>query len=98
MTKTELNQAGRASAADLSSLAAQGVQRALAVRMAELSAEQAQAVSGGAGLMAFDDYCGNGVRPFPKVTTTGGLGGGVIIINGQFPRLDQAALGGAILR
>lgn len=101
MTKTELNQAGRASAADLKSLAAQGVQRALAVRMTELSASQVQEVSGAATALAsgvaFDDYCGTGVRPIPKVGTVGGVGGGVIvIINGQYPNLNQAALGAQI--
>ncbi|MFY9479637.1 MAG: hypothetical protein WAQ08_18515 [Aquabacterium sp.] len=46
-TKTELKTAGRAAMADLQSLAAQGVERALAARrMTELSAEQVQAVSG----------------------------------------------------
>ncbi|HIV72155.1 MAG TPA: hypothetical protein H9903_14570 [Candidatus Aquabacterium excrementipullorum] len=48
-TNTELKTAGRAAMADLQSLAAQGVERALAARrMTELSAEQVQAVSGGA--------------------------------------------------
>lgn len=46
-TKTQKT-AGRACAADLQSLAAQGVERALAARMTELSAEQTQAVSGAA--------------------------------------------------
>lgn len=46
-TNTELKTAGRAAMADLQSLAAQGVERALAARrMTELSAEQVQAVSG----------------------------------------------------
>ncbi len=97
MNKTELNQAGRASTANLKALAAEGVQRALAVRMTELSAAQVQDVSGAATLastVAFDEYCGTGVRPIPKVGTVGGVGGGVIvIINGQYPNLNQAALG-----
>jgi hypothetical protein len=50
-TNTELKTAGRAAMADLQSLAAQGVERALAARrMTELSAEQVQAVSGGASI------------------------------------------------
>lgn len=46
-----LTQASRATAADLKSLAAQGVSRALEARagLTELSAEQVQQVSGGAG-------------------------------------------------
>jgi hypothetical protein len=51
MNDKTLNQAGRASIADLQNLAAEGVQRALAARaqgMSELSTEQAKAVSGGA--------------------------------------------------
>lgn len=98
-TKTNTKQAARASTTDLQALAAQGVQRALAVRMTELSAQQVQAVSGAAGLMAFDDYCGTGVRPIPKFTGATGVGGGVIvIINGQYGNLNKAALGGAVLR
>jgi hypothetical protein len=95
MTKNALNTAGRASSADLQTLAAQGVQRALAARaqgMRELNAEQVQAVSGAASLLAFDDYCGTGVRPLPKLGGSGGLGGGVVvIINGQFPQINPAA-------
>ncbi len=87
----------RAHAADLAALAQQGKARAQAARMTELTAQQVQAVSGGATLAlsstAFDDYCGTGVRPFPKLTGVGGLGGGVIvIINGQYPNLNQTAL------
>lgn len=85
MDKTSLPEAGRASAADLHLLATHGVQRALAARMTELSAQQVQEVSGGAFAMAYDDYCGNGIRPLPK-GGGGVLGGGIIvIINGKFP-------------
>lgn len=98
MNKTELNQAGRASVADLKSLAAQGVQRALSVRMNELSAQQVQAVSGAASLIAFDEYCGTSVPRFPFPRLTGVGGGVVVIINGQYPNFNQAALGGLVLR
>lgn len=40
--------AGRATLADLQTLAAKGVERALAARMTELSQDQVQSVSGGA--------------------------------------------------
>jgi len=85
MDKSTLPEAGRACAADLQLLAIHGVQRAMAARMTELSAQQIQSVTGGASLAYFDDYCGNGVRPLPK-GGGGVLGGGVIvIINGKFP-------------
>jgi hypothetical protein len=94
MSHHNLNTAGRASLADLPTLAAQGVQRALAARnqgLRELSAQQVNAVSGAASL-AFDDYCGTGVRPLPKLGGSGGLGGGVVvIINGQYPQINPAA-------
>jgi len=84
MSHHNLNTAGRASLADLPTLAAQGVQRALAARnqgLRELSAQ-----------LAFDDYCGTGVRPLPKLGGSGGLGGGVVvIINGQYPQINPAA-------
>lgn len=47
MNKTSKT-AARASLSQLQGLATQGVERALAARMAELSADQVQAVSGGA--------------------------------------------------
>ena len=92
---TSLPEAGRASARDLQLLAAHGVQRALAARMTELTAQEAQLVGGAASVVAFDDYCGNGIKPIPKVS--GGVGGGVIvIINGKFPdpykQLDLGAV------
>lgn len=92
MDKTSLPEAGRASAADLQLLTAHGVQRALAARMTELSAQQLHAVSGaGSFSLMVDDYCGNGVRPRP-IGGGGGLGGGVIvIINGKFPDPYQLA-------
>jgi hypothetical protein len=104
MNHSELKQAGRAQAADIASLAAQGVQRALAARMTELTAQQVQAVSGAAALttaatLAYDGYCGTGVRPFPKLTGAGGLAGGVVvIINGQYPQLNTAAIGAIAVR
>jgi hypothetical protein len=92
MDKTNLPEAGRASAADLQLLLAHGVQRALAARMTELSAQQVQSVGGAASMYYYDDYCGNGIRPLPK-GGGGALGGGVIvIINGKFP--DPYQLGG----
>jgi hypothetical protein len=77
----------RACADDLPQLAAAGLARAQAARaqMQTLSAEQVQAVSGGA-LMMFDDWCGT----VPLKFKFGGLGGGVLggdrppIINGQY--------------
>jgi hypothetical protein len=50
MTSTTLKTAGRASIDQLQQLAEQGVARALAARMTELSAADTQAVSGGAVL------------------------------------------------
>ncbi|RZI82334.1 MAG: hypothetical protein EOP38_16260 [Rubrivivax sp.] len=48
-TKPELKTAGRAALADLQTLAAQGVERALAARgLTELTPDQVQAVSGAA--------------------------------------------------
>jgi hypothetical protein len=80
-----LPEAGRGCAADLQLLAAHGVQRALAARMTELSAQQVNNVSGGAYSLVYDDYCGNGIIPLPR-GGGGALGGGVIvIINGKFP-------------
>lgn len=86
MDKTSLPEAGRASAANLQLLAAHGVRRALAARMTELTAHQARSVGGAASFVSYDDYCGNGIIPFPKGSGGGTLGGGVIvIINGRFP-------------
>jgi hypothetical protein len=87
MSQIELKKAGQARTGDLQTLAAQGVQRALAVRMTELSAEQAQQVGAGAAISVVDDYCGNGIRPIPKLGGGGALGGDIVIINGQFPRV-----------
>jgi hypothetical protein len=91
MDKTNLPEAGRANAADLQRLASQGVHRALAARMTELTARQAQTVGGGGYMLAYDDWCGNGIIPLPKGTGGGGVGGGVIvIINGKFPEPYRA--------
>ena len=87
MSQNELKKAGQAGIGDLQTLAVQGVQRALAVRMTELSAAQTQQVGGGMSIGAADDYCGNGLRPIPKLGGGGSLGGDIVIINGQFPRL-----------
>lgn len=89
MDPHNLPEAGRACASDLQLLAAHGVQRALAARMTEMSAQQIEAVSGGATYSFYDDYCGNGIIPLPK-GGGGALGGGVIvIINGRFPEPYQ---------
>ena len=99
MTKTV--QTLRAASTDLASLAQAGKARAQAARLTELTAQEVQAVSGAGALAlsisstAFDDYCGTGVRPIPKLTGFGGLGGGVVIIkNGQYPSFNVAALQG----
>ncbi|MFT3858649.1 MAG: hypothetical protein QM742_14500 [Aquabacterium sp.] len=93
MDKTSLPEAGRASAADLHLLTAHGVQRALAARMSELTAQQREAVSGGASFsLMYDDYCGNGIRPLPIGGGGSVFGGGVIVIvNGKFPDPYQLA-------
>jgi len=102
MTKTI--QTIRAASTDLATLAQAGKARALAARMTELTAQEVQAVSGAAALAlsisstAFDDYCGTGPRPIPKLTGFGGLGGGVIVIkNGQYPNFNTGALQKGIL-
>jgi hypothetical protein len=89
--KTELKTAGRAAMADLQSLAAQGVERALAARrMTELSPEQVQAVSGGAST---------------SLLLKGPLINGIInpeIIKAvqisQIPQINPATVGGVVLR
>lgn len=52
MTSPSLKTAGRASMDQLQALAEQGVTRALAARMTELSVADTQAVSGGAVLLS----------------------------------------------
>jgi hypothetical protein len=94
MDKTTLPEAGRATAAHLQLLAAHGVQRALAARMTELSSQQVGDVSGGASLY-YDDFCGTGVRPLPKIGGGVLAGGVIVIINGKFP--DPYQLGNLAL-
>jgi hypothetical protein len=77
MSKSK-NQAARATAADLKSLAAQGVSRALEARagLTELSAEQVQQVSGGAFVFMPFKY-GIWLDPIgPKI------GGGIVLPGG----------------
>jgi hypothetical protein len=85
MDKSILPEAGRACAADLQLLATHGVQRALAARMTQLTVQQARDISGGAYAFAYDDYCGNGIIPFPRGTFGGTYTGRVVIINGKLP-------------
>jgi hypothetical protein len=91
---TELKTAGRAALADLQTLAAQGVERALAARgMTELTAEQVQAVSGAAS--------------YNPLLLRGPLINGIVnpeifkaIQVGQLtqPQINTATLGGVVIR
>jgi hypothetical protein len=89
MSKTTRKLAGHIEATQLQSLAAEGVQRALALR-----AEQVQEVSGGLTAMAlasFDDleWCGTVIKKFPIPRPGTIFTGGVpVIINGRYGDLN----------
>jgi hypothetical protein len=92
MSKTTRQLAGRIQADQLQAMAAEGVQRALAVRARELSAEQVQEVSGGlsVAMAAFDDYdwCGTVPKKIPFRPGTIFTGGVPVIINGRYGDLN----------
>ncbi len=92
MSKTNRKLAGHVQADQLQALASQGVQRALAVRARELSAEQVQEVSGGAMLAVAsldDDWCGTVPLKFPFPRPGSIFTGGVpVIINGRYGDLN----------
>ena len=87
MSKSK-TQASRATSADLKSLAAQGVARALEARagLAELSAEQVQQVSGGLTVSNYVlDPSRYGVWPAPYIKNIGTfLPGGINTLPGGF--------------